>query len=330
VLPFAGIALCLAVLAKGLVPAVLAAPFLWFARKRWKALLIVATFAILAALPWYLAMTLRFGRAFFDDFFLRHHFQRFASDALRHAQPWWFYIPILAGALFPWTPVLTLLGDRKLYGDPAVRSLGLTAAFGFVFFSAATNKLPGYLLPLLPSLCAVAAAALVRAARVRPVLAASGVLLGLLPAAAAVLPPALAKGITQTRVETVNWGLCLAFAASGLAAWRLSAAKTLAVIAAVTCAGVVYLKVAAYPAMDALISARATWKQIAPFAPEACVESANRGWRYGLNYYSVQPLPDCAGTGRTVRILQEPGRPAQVERGTAMPISYPSTSSAAR
>ena len=29
-------------------------------------------------------------------------------------------------------------------------------AFGFVFFSAATNKLPGYLLPLLPSVAAIA------------------------------------------------------------------------------------------------------------------------------------------------------------------------------
>jgi 4-amino-4-deoxy-L-arabinose transferase-like glycosyltransferase len=327
VLPFAGIALGLAVLAKGLVPLVLAAPLAWSARKRWKGLLLMGGFALGAALPWYLAMTLRFGRTFLDDFFLRHHFQRFASDALQHAQPWWFYIPVLLGALFPWTPVLALIRDHKILEDGAVRFLGLTVAFGFVFFSAATNKLPGYLLPLLPSLCVIAAVALRRAGRARLALAVSGLLLGLLPVIAPVLPLALAKGISQARLETINWPLCILFAATGIAAWRLSSLRAAALIAAAVCAGIVYLKVATYPAIDALVSARSVWREVAPDAGDACVASANRGWRYGLNYYSVQPLPDCEGTGRTVRIRQEPGRPAVIERGTTTPISYPSTSS---
>jgi 4-amino-4-deoxy-L-arabinose transferase-like glycosyltransferase len=330
VLPFAGIALGLAILAKGLVPAVLAAPLLWSARKQWKGVAVMAAFTVLAAAPWYVAMTLRFGRAFLDDFILRHHFQRFSSDALQHVQPWWFYVPVLLGAVFPWTPVLCAIGTRKLFDDVAVRFLGLTAAFGFVFFSAATNKLPGYLLPLLPSLCVVMAGALTHVSRARPILAASGFLLGLIPVIAAVLPTAVASGISQARLGTANWPICLLFAATGVAAWRFDRAKAVTLLTVVASAGIVYLKMTTFPSLDETVSARQAWREIAPEVGNACVASANRGWRYGLNYYSVLPLPDCVGTGRTVRIRQEPGRPAMIQRGAPTPISYPSTSSDGR
>jgi hypothetical protein len=43
---------------------------------------------------------------------------------------------------------------------------------------------------------------------------------------------------------------------------------------------------------------------MAPQAKDLCIEAANRGWRYGLNYYSVDPLPDCADTPAAWRIRQ--------------------------
>ena len=79
---WAGAFLGIAVLAKGLVPLVLALPALWIARKHlWKSL--IACVAV--ALPWYLLCTLRNGNAFLTEFFWKHHFERFTSGALMHA-----------------------------------------------------------------------------------------------------------------------------------------------------------------------------------------------------------------------------------------------------
>ena len=96
----------LAVLAKGLVPLVLAAPLAWMGRKRIADLLrpaVVASF-LAVALPWYLLCYARNGYRFIEVFFVEHQFGRFASEALGHPQPFWFYVPVVLAALFPWTP----------------------------------------------------------------------------------------------------------------------------------------------------------------------------------------------------------------------------------
>lgn len=144
----------LAVLAKGLVPAALAAPLVWFARERWRQWPLIAASLALVAGPWYWTMWQRHGYAFFDEFILEHHFSRFATNELQHAQPFWFYAPVLIGLLLPWSPVLV----KASWRDSKMRFFVVWAAWGFVFFSAATNKLPGYLMPLLPALVVLIAA----------------------------------------------------------------------------------------------------------------------------------------------------------------------------
>src|ERR1035437_1869872 len=89
-LPVAAALLGLAVLAKGPVALVLAAPLgLRFRSARdlvrpW----VVAPF-LAVALPWYLLCYLRNGKIFLHDFFVVHNFERFTSNALMHVQPWW-------------------------------------------------------------------------------------------------------------------------------------------------------------------------------------------------------------------------------------------------
>ena len=151
----AGALLGVAVLAKGLVPLILAVPLLWMGRKRLLELPRLGVGLVVVAVPWYLLCTLRNGLPFLEEFFWKHHFQRFSNDALQHVQPIWFYIPVLLAGLVPWTPLLVLLFKRRLYQDQRVRFLLLWFAFGFVFLSISVNKLPGYLLPLLPALCAL-------------------------------------------------------------------------------------------------------------------------------------------------------------------------------
>ena len=59
-------------------------------------------------------------------------------------------------------PVLGLLVRRDLYSDKRLRLLLAIAVWVFVFFSVSTNKLPGYLLPMLPSIAILAGVALER------------------------------------------------------------------------------------------------------------------------------------------------------------------------
>lgn len=325
-LPFAGIALGLAVLAKGLVPLVLIAPLVWAGRRRPRGLFLFGIFAVLAAAPWYTAMTLRFGLAFLTDFFWKHHFERFASDALLHPRPLWFYFPVLLGALFPWTPLLALLGKRKLYEDPVARFCLQIAIWGFVFFSLSTNKLPGYLLPLLPALAVLAGLAVAASERWRTAVIASALLLMLLPLIAALLPQALSSGLSRSMVDgRMLWtGLPLALVA--LAVWKLPRQEAFSVVAMVLACGVCFLKVRAYPVLEQTVSARSLWREIQSHAGETCVGPIHRNWRYGLNYYSVQPLPDCTGAGPGFRIVQEPGRRPVLENSNAStPISYSSS-----
>jgi len=205
-LPAAAALLGLAVLAKGLVPLVLAIPMALFAGKRlldWFRLQVLAAFLVVA-LPWYLLAFLRNGRPFLDQFFWRHQVERFSSDALMHGQPFWFLVPVLIAALFPWVPALTPLFRPRFYSDRSRKFLLLLVLFGLVFFSASRNKLPGYVLPLVPPLAALAgialaeaksAAAEAKSAAAEPknaarwVLVTSAGLLAVVPAIAAILPP---------------------------------------------------------------------------------------------------------------------------------------------
>ncbi len=157
----AGALFGLAMLAKALVPVALAAPLLWFARHRWRQWPLVVLAALLVAGPWYFAITQREGWAFIDELFVKHHFSRFVSEDLQHVQPVWFYVPALAGLLLPWSFLLF----RVPWREARWRYFAVWAAFGFVVFSASSNKLPGYLLPLLPALAVLMAVGVSPAAK---------------------------------------------------------------------------------------------------------------------------------------------------------------------
>jgi len=96
-------------------------------------------------------------------------------------------------------------------------------------------------------------------------------------------------------------------AAAAIVVWFLRNRLTaVVVLAACATAGVVYLKVAALPELDRAASARPLWRQIEPRADQACVANLQRDPRYGLNYYSVVPLPDCAITPQPIQLETEP------------------------
>ena len=192
-------------LAKGLVPLVLFAPILLIVRR--KRLAILAGMLIVAG-PWHLLCWMRNGHAFWDDYFWKQHIARFFTPQLEHVQPFWYYLPVLLAGLFPWTPALLLLVRRKVFDD--VRVLWLTGwiVYGLIFFSAAKNKLPGYMLPLLPAMAIVLAVAIDKASQLARTiwLAASACLLILLPTAGRVLPEALLAGLRRSHITFAAGG----------------------------------------------------------------------------------------------------------------------------
>ena len=142
--------------------------------------------------------------------------------------------------------------------------------------------------------------------------------------AARMLPAALAAGLSKAPLPAFQaiWLLAGGVAA---AAWLLeSRARRLAavlLIAAGAAAGTVYLKRAAAPELDRTVSARALWRQISGRAEEVCVDQIERNWRYGLNYYSGTPLPECSEEPRPWWVRQSPGKPPYLAAAPPAPIS---------
>jgi len=268
----------LAVLAKGLVPLVLFLPAIWFLRRR--AIWIIGG-AILVALPWYVAV----GPDFAREFFWKHHFQRFATGALAHVRPFWFYIPVLVAGIFPWTPALALLFRRDFYKDWRIQFFGAWFAFGFLFFSISQNKLPGYLLPLLPPIAAMCGIALARA-RAPWVLAISAALLWLIPAIQEILPQALNSGLSHTHLQLPYLFLIPALALAVLC-WFVRPKVAVAAISVVVTFAIIRVVWITFPVLDNEVSARPHVDSI------TCSSNPNRSWRYGLDYYAHRPIPDC-------------------------------------
>jgi 4-amino-4-deoxy-L-arabinose transferase-like glycosyltransferase len=332
-LPLAGALLGLAVLAKGLVPLVLAMPLAIQAASgklpRVRQLLsprVIAPF-LAVSLPWYLLCYLRNGRQFLEVFFWQQQFERFRSPALEHTQPWWFYIPVLLAGLLPWTPLTSLVSPRRTWQDPRRRFLLVWVLFGLLFFSLAVNKLPGYVLPLVPAVCALSGIGLAEAddsrsdrATLTPVLALAGsaFLLVLFPIADRILPQAISAGLS--RAPKIHWQWSWLFPLlAGALVWilvrrgRISAAVALIAISASS--GYFYLKFATLPRVDTVASARYLWRNVEARRYETCIQSLNRNLRYGLNYYSDTPLPDCSARPEPFVIRQSAGQASGIVAG---------------
>ena len=306
-----GVALGLAMLAKGLVPLVLSVPALWFLRRWWRNWWLAAVFCLLAAGPWYIAMYLRNGNPFLEDFFWKHHFERLFSASLQHVQPWYYYAPVLLCGLFPWTPLFGLLARRHNLWDRRRSFLLATASFGFLFFSASMNKLPGYLLPLLPALFVLLGACFeqtpLRGLR-RWWFLPSALLIATIPLLAHALPDVLVAGrISPVHVAPVSATQGFYIAAPIAICFLARRSWTELVLVLCLIAEGFYIKVKAYPVLDQVVSARGLSREIRALSRKVCDGGINREWVYGLNFYRGVPLPPC-GAGKFDFELRAEGR----------------------
>lgn len=297
-----GACLGAAMLAKGLVPVALFIPGVWFLRRAWRQAWLMGLGCVLIAGPWYLGVYARNGNTFLQDFFWKQHFERIYSTSLQHMQPWYYYIPVLLGGLFPWTPLFAFIvrpqGAGENFWDARRRFLLAVAGFGFVLFSIPINKLPGYLIPLMPALFVLLGSRFERKSLAdldRGWLLAPALLIACIPVIARGLPGALSTGRgASLRVS----GVCateLFYVAAPLAAWILARRSwRVPLLMLLVAAGGIYLKVTAYPAMDQIVSARGLWREIAPESASICDAGINRDWLYGLNFYRGVSIPSCA------------------------------------
>jgi 4-amino-4-deoxy-L-arabinose transferase-like glycosyltransferase len=303
----AGALLGIAILAKGFVPLALFAPVWLVERKRiWAS---IAGAAIVAT-PWYLMVWARNGSAFWNEFFWKHHVERLISaPALQHGQPFWYYVPVLVAGLFPWTPLAALLGQRKAREDARVRFLLLWSLAALVFFSIVPNKLPFYVLPLMPALAIVLAVALDEARGRGWWLAACVGSMIFLPSIARTIPDAFLEGATRTRWFFEPRGLIVLITAA--AVWWIAKEGrwTAALLASSTLilAGWGYLKLETLAELDRRDSTRMFARAHQAQMAEACVDAdVPRAWLYGLDYYADRALPECG---------KPTGQPWQIHMG---------------
>jgi 4-amino-4-deoxy-L-arabinose transferase-like glycosyltransferase len=267
------------------------------------------------ALPWYFAVQMR-NPQFFREFILQHNLARFSSDLYHHRQPFWFYLPVTALALVPWTVfVITAFVEsvrvwwterRTVSAEPDFElQFRIFACCWFVvpvvFFSLSQSKLPGYILPVIP------AGAVLLAEYLRQHLAQEGqlstpkwlVVLHALVAAGLVVPAVLAAYlVTQHRLPAgrplfIALGAAIALCAGIV--MTLASRLGLRMLRFVTLIPVV-LSVAAVSKLDSVsidqtLSARPLAHKIADSEMHQlplAVCGVSREMEYGLTFYRNQ------------------------------------------
>ncbi len=311
-----GFFLGLAALAKG--PAALAlgagSVTLWaVVTRRWRdALRLFHPAGVLAfavtALPWYALCAWR-NPTFLRVFLLEHNLERFATDRYQHAQPFWFFAPVLLLAIFPWTfllgacarDALRVYAEKRIARAPAL-FFGCWAVFPLLFFSVSQSKLPGYILPAVPPLLLLIARCLARLhetndAMLRSWLAKVAIAFLLLAGGTVTwlrsLPPE--QGAAQEMApllagSAIAGGLVVAILAAArrprAALW--GAAISVAIL-------VVAVGWRLLPALDAQLSPRTEARAVlerAGGSGNLTVFEIPRAWNYGLNFYARRELPE--------------------------------------
>jgi len=119
---------------------------------------------LLIALPWFIAVSVQIPE-FPYYVFVRETLERVTTQSFHRTAPFWYYLPILPVAAFPWiVPALARVRQCRALWDarraPQAREPLLLACWVIVpllFLTVNQSKLPQYLLPLMPVFALAAA-----------------------------------------------------------------------------------------------------------------------------------------------------------------------------
>lgn len=166
------VAMSLAVLTKGLIGVVLPGGIallnLIFTKqyKRipglFSPLAIIIFFLIVS--PYFIAVC-QANDDFFYFFFVREHFLRYTTTIHERYEPMWFFVPIILAGFIPWSGTLidaarAAFGKCNLISRDDGHFLGLWFLLPFIFFSVSKSKLIPYIMPCMPPVAVLGAAAL--------------------------------------------------------------------------------------------------------------------------------------------------------------------------
>ena len=70
----------------------------------------------LIAFPWYIIMLEKYGRAFWDEFFVRDNWDRFIAAEHPANNHWYYYIGLLTLGFIPWLPLVIITAWRGIRG----------------------------------------------------------------------------------------------------------------------------------------------------------------------------------------------------------------------
>jgi len=265
------------------------------------------------ALPWYVAVQMR-NPQFFREFILQHNVARFSSDLYHHRQPFWYYLPVTAAALVPWTVFVIAAFVQSVRTWWSARKSGFAASdlewrfslfagcwlvVPVAFFSVSQSKLPGYILPSIPA-GAVLLADYLRQHLTQEESVSKGLsVLHALVAAAPIVPSLLiAYVVTQHRLSAgrpMLVALAIAFVLCAAIVLTLASRLRLRMLRFVTLIPVV-LSVAAVlrlgaTSLDQTLSARPLAVEIAGVETHhfpLAVYGVAREVEYGLTFYRNQ------------------------------------------
>jgi 4-amino-4-deoxy-L-arabinose transferase-like glycosyltransferase len=273
--------------------------------------------------PWYIAVQ-RANPDFFRIFILQHNLERFATDLFQHRQPFWFYLPVFALSLMPWTVfAFTALvsGAKQTWrdwrlsapgiareservGDAFPEFLVIWALLPVVFFSFSQSKLPGYILPSIPPAAILTGDYLYRrrekAVRIG-LLSLHAVLTGLLMTAVLLTPLLVLNPKQVPPVSTMAYALLFGVAAALLIFFltRRGGQRMLLWSTIIpTALGVFFLLHFGGWALDAAYSSRevatviekAEQQQSRQPSPPVAVFQTRRDVEYGLGFYLDEPI----------------------------------------
>jgi 4-amino-4-deoxy-L-arabinose transferase-like glycosyltransferase len=113
--------------------------------------------ALIVAVPWYAAMTIRHGRPFLDEALWQHNVSRYTGGAFHHPGGLFYFVLPTLLLLFPWTAFLPGAVRRVGRHDGSRRDvlrlvMAASALTAFGFYSLSASKLPHYALAVIPPL----------------------------------------------------------------------------------------------------------------------------------------------------------------------------------
>jgi 4-amino-4-deoxy-L-arabinose transferase-like glycosyltransferase len=317
-----GFFLGLAVLAKGPAAIILSggAIFFWaLITKRWRDALrllhpaAIASFC-LSALPWYILCARR-NPDFFHIFIIEHNFKRYLTSEFQHIQPFWYYIPLVFIALIPWiTGTISALGiwarmalrgeTTKSETDAVSVLFAAYAIFVVLFFSLSKSKLPGYILPAIPTFGFITAKWVALGVSNRKYWKTRGLIaisltgtgmLGVVSVQALIwdrLPHSKPYALAGIAIAILGLTSTLMCARLGMQGGILRSG-VFVVVLFLGCANPSFLRW-----IDAVVSPRPIAKIVSSnqrFANSVLSYRLNRGWLYGTNFYLRRQLQEWNG-----------------------------------